>query len=440
MSEITYAVSLVNPKIRSYLMPYIDLVPWQSSIARQIISYFKENDVSGRPVSPGEIRGCLANIGVEDEVDGVVAQSLEFLNIDDDALPTFVKGFEEFFNTKHLTEYVRVWTSEGEATKIISGIKGLQEISTASIPIYNMSDLDIDEVQQQELGGMDVLPTSFDFITRATGLKGYMRSQVVMVVAAPGVGKSLFLANEVMEMLKQGYRVYWLALGDMLRMDFISRFSALYHRTDLATVQFEAKKYYTDEVRKLLANLRISCVPAGVIDSYEMKSHLDTVAAEEDFDCFVLDYDANLKSRTDNMYEEGDITYNMLSSIARPKNSTYRLVLVASQPKIQEWGKSELPKESAAESSRKQAIVDMMITIGRSPDVKIAHAGIMKVAKIRRGKEGESIFYKLTDHGSFNEISLGDYERMKTRNGNAYKDTYKKFGQGRGQVGYQFRT
>lgn len=407
-------------------MPYIGAVPWASPIAKKIIDYIEDNDIGQRHVSPAEIRGCLSNVDVQDEIDGVVSQALEFVNIDEGGIPSFIKEFEEFFNAKHLTQYVAEWTAKGGATRMVEGIKGLQEVSTSSIPIHRMSELNVDEVIKQELGGMDVLPTSFDFISRATGFKGYMRSQVVMVVAEPGTGKSLFLANEALEMLKQGYKVYWLALGDMLRIDFISRFSALYHRTDMTTVQLNAKKYYTDEVRELLKGLRISCIPSGEIDSYQMKNHVETAASDEDFDCFILDYDANLKHRSDNMYEEGDITYNTLSSIARPKGSTtYRLVMVASQPKIMYYGQSELPKESAAESSRKQAIVDMMITIGRSPHIKIAHAGIMKVAKIRRGREGESIFYKLPSHGVFEEISLNDYERMKTRDGDAYKDTYK---------------
>lgn len=229
---------------------------------------------------------------------------------------------------------------------------------------------------------------------------------------------SIFLANEVVEMLKGGMKVYWMALGDMMRYDFIIRLSALITGNGLTEVSMEPHKYWNDAIKEKCKNLRMSVLPAGQVDIHNVKNYIDNyVVTDEDFDVFILDYDSNLLQNSDNMYMSGDEIYNVMSQIARPTGKTYRLAMIASQPKIAYWEYDELPKEAAGESSRKQAIVDVMVTIGKSAAHQEHHMGVMKAAKLRRGKEGLRSYYILRDCGKFDEIPKDDYNRMRTNTG-----------------------
>jgi hypothetical protein len=214
---------------------------------------------------------------------------------------------------------------------------------------------------------------------------------------------SLFLANECVHFLKNGLKVYWVALGDMMRFDFISRLTSIVEGRRLSTLEKPELREAFGRHRELFKNLRMSVLPAGQVDAYTIKSFLETsISTEEDVDVFMLDYDANLLARSESSYIEGDIVYNTMSAISRPQGRKYRLVLIASQPKIQYWEDQELDKNSAADSSRKQAIVDIMITIGRNNDSE-DHRGTLKAAKVRRGREGIRAFYIVEECGRFKE-------------------------------------
>jgi intein/homing endonuclease len=246
---------------------------------------------------------------------------------------------------------------------------------------------------------------------------------------------SLFLLNEALNMLRQDppLKVYWLALGDMMRMDFITRMCAIHYEEELATIHLNINRYFTPEFREILRNFRFSVLPAGQIDIYSVKSFIDTyIVPDEEIDVFILDYDSNLASAGGrDMYQEGEIVYNTMTAIARPAGKKYRLCLIASQPKIQYWEMSRLPKEAASESARKQAIIDMMITIGKDP-LSEAHQGTMLIAKNRRGREGDVMHY-LLENGIFkvqedpivyhtNRKFTGDGRGTKPGNKNVFKD------------------
>lgn len=87
-------------------------------------------------------------------------------------------------------------------------------------------------------------------------------------------------------------------------------------------------------------------------------------------------------------------------------------MFAASQPKISFWEYEELPKECASDSSRKQAVIDLMVTIGVAQE-STSKCGIMKAAKVRRGKEGEKSAYHVLPYGKFEEIEREKYAIMR---------------------------
>lgn len=412
MSEISFACAYANPKIRTVIGPFLHDHKWKSPLAQQLVTIF--NDAVGEP-SIGKIRSSLSGSYLEEEVDKVVSTVKDFLVVKDDELQSVIEDFNAFYQQQRLGLILE--SGNGNAQKIISQIRDMPVVQNNSIPVVRMGEIDVDQVMEEELNGMSIIPSSMQTIRNATPWKGYLRGQLVMVVASPGSGKTLFLLNEIVEQLKEGFKVYFVALGDMMKIDFIIRISAIVTGADYLQVSMNPKQYYTKEVRDLCKNLRITTLPAGSTDMGTLHNYVESVvASDEDFDVFVMDYDANLARSSENMYADGEEIYNKLSAIARPKTGKYRVVFVASQPKIQYWEEEELPKECANESSRKQAVVDVMITIGRAQNVKEKHAGIIRVAKARRGIEGVKSPY-IVESGRFSEIESHQYKVLKTYEG-----------------------
>lgn len=422
--EITFACALANPKIRSSIGTYYNDLTWNAPMAENIVKYFLLPDVSENDFNAMEFKTFALNFALEPEVDRLMDECIEFVDQGKN-VKVFLGNFKTFYQSRFVSTLVQQHGTDVE--KLISGIERMRDINLSPIPIDRLGKLDLDTVIQEDMGDLEPIPTSFKFLREATDAKGYMRGSLAMICAPPGAGKSLFLANECVNFLKAGLKVYWLALGDMMRYDFISRLTSIASgepfRSDVATaytrlrIQFEAHK-------ELFDNLRISVLPAGQVDIYTVKSFLETsVAQEDDIDVFILDYDANLLQRGDaNSYKEGEVVYNAMSSIARPEGRKYRLAMIASQPKIQYWDDQVLDKNTASDSSRKQAIVDLMITIGRDQSKQKIHAGTMKAAKVRRGTEGIQTDYVVEPCGRFDENVDKEQMTMATTFDGTYKN------------------
>ena len=128
------------------------------------------------------------------------------------------------------------------------------------------------------------------------------------------------------------------------------------------------------------------------------------------FDQIIIDYDSNLKPASDSMYDSGGEIYDKLRAFAE-KNSS--VMLVASQPKINFYNQEVLTLESASESSRKQHIIDMMITIGRPGKLQCPVA-CMFIPKNRNGLANKKVYVYINGGTQkVQEISEEEYERQK---------------------------
>ncbi|QIG71328.1 DNA primase/helicase protein [Rhizobium phage RHph_TM39] len=414
MSEITFACALSNPTVRSAIRGHVSELNWKSKLAQQIVNFFLSKTEAN--VNPGSLRAFLGNVCLENEIDNLLVKMKDYMDAGEN-VNDILQSFGDFYANKRLTEILESNRGTG-ASEIIKRVNEIKKIESFSTPIDCLGELDIDKVMEAELGGTAILPSKFDLIKRATPWAGYLRGQVVQVVAPPGVGKSLFLANESVEMARAGAEGYFVALGDMMKIDFIVRFTSIVTGVDYYDVSLAPKKYYSDEVKNLLKKLRITVLPSGQIDPVALGEFIENkVQPAKSLDYVCVDYDSNFAKTSDSMYEEGGIVYDSLSRISRPMHAPYRLVFVASQPKTAFWNNEELPMECAAESSRKQAIIDLQITIGRSPQIKQCKAGVMKVGKARRGKVNEKSWYKVEDCGRLKEIEQSDYALLKSHEG-----------------------
>lgn len=214
-------------------------------------------------------------------------------------------------------------------------------------------------------------------------------------------GKSLILMHQAAIAANSGKRVFTLAAGDLRPSDFLTRIASMVTEIPLSEVYLDLHENMEKAKHYLKGNLDISCVPSQKVTAKEYVNYcLDRI---DDYDVFMLDYDANLATDSDSMYEAGGVLYDLLTEIT----SYNKLVFVASQPKIHTWSQEVLGLDSLNESSRKQHILDVVITLSRAKGAN--HVGIMNIAKNRRGDLASSPVI-LSSCGKFVELSQEKYQ------------------------------
>jgi hypothetical protein len=423
--EIYFATALANPRVRAAVRGHLKDIEWSSRVAQRIVEYFCLL-ADAQPYDKITLHGHLIHEFMESEIVQILNKCLEHVRTfteDTHGYQTtkILQDFQKFYNRRMATKLIRECQHDPE--KLVEAVENLQRMKFATLPLDILGDLDVDRVVEEDLGNIRYIPSSFPCVRTSCGwgwlddqqAGGYSTGQLVQVCAPPGVGKSLFLAHEVVGMMrankdldeKDKFKVYWLALGDMNKLDFIQRFTAIYRGRPINEIKRNTKLYFDDEVREAFKSVKISVVPPGHIDIHGVRYFIENSVADPTFDpqIIVIDYDANLLMNRDTMYLASEEIYNIAAAIAKPVARPGRLVFIASQPKIDFWNVCPMPKEAAAESSRKQAIIDMMITIARDPNcIEGTVVGKILVAKNRRGIEGCIGLY-LLDGGIFFNIA-----------------------------------
>ena len=226
-------------------------------------------------------------------------------------------------------------------------------------------------------------------------------------------GKSLFMIQEACAFCKQGKKVLYLALGDMNEFHFVTRIIAQQMNVSLSRASVNFDTYYQSLISNpeyaWLSNLLIQYFTPDQISCANWISFIKSRGYYDEYDVFIADYDSNFASDQE-MYQKGETTYNQLKFMSdRPG----KWVFVACQPKPAYFSEEILPLESGNESSRKQQIVDNMITISYPPtQYGVNHIGIINVPKYRGGMTG-STPYLMDKNGRFEEITVEMYNYLK---------------------------
>ena len=244
-----------------------------------------------------------------------------------------------------------------------------------------------------------------NFINAASPTGDFINSQLIAVSAPPGGGKSLYLQHQAIMACNAGKRVFYMAAGDLLKTDFLIRLSAMVNELPIRDMYIDLQNNVAKAQDYLKRNFSFACVPSQKLTAKEYVAYC--MSRSNDFDVFILDYDANLAIDADSMYEGGGILYDLLTELSRMG----KLVFVASQPKIQLWENELLGMNCLNESARKQHILDMIITISRSPKAG-NHVGLVNIAKNRRGSTGISQPYIMSTCGKMVEITKDRYQLL----------------------------
>lgn len=348
--------------------------------------------------------------------------------------------YEESFVIDKLATFIRRNNVEKTLKNLLPKLQGGSDVaieqigeelaSSLSFDIgkgtsFKLSDVDgLGDVRRDAIGS-DSNPTiikSFvEPINMSLQFKGYKPGDVVMICAEPGTGKTFFMINEGNNAALQGFNVLHLFIGDMKEYDGFIRYTSCYTgvpQDDIVAMSLEEQ---SNLIRRSNLNghfnrITVAAYSAGEITVNEMIQEVKRLqdADRVHFDLILVDYADNLIPESDSMYKSGGDIYNSLSLLATSNHST---VIVGSQPKIEYWGKEIIPKEGAAESSKKQHVIDVMVTMGKAS--KTAKIGSFFLPKVRRGDEGRLVRWRSHyDKARIEVINETDYLQEKANLGN----------------------
>lgn len=419
--EVPIACMLSNPFVRTAAMKLANKLKLNKNsdtveLTTFTLTAFFLGLEPGEFPDEGKIQAELYKRGfVSGVIEKVIEHCKRYRSSDRRNLDSYIQSYDHWIRRRLINQYLSEYAKDFEINKFLDKIVGLEQIQTSPIEVISMGELNASEVYAQEIG-QGVLPSSIDLIKQGTPQQGYLKGQVTQVAAPTGAGKTTFLFNEAIHFSTHGFKTYYLAIGDMMKSDFIVKGSAALHPEATLEKAAISHKYYTDEIKNILNNIYISVLPSKYITSKDLANFIiSDVDKHHNLDAIMIDYDANLDATEKELYQIGEEVYSALAYMARPAPGNYKAVFVASQVKPQYWRNEIIPKEGSAESSRKQAIIDLMITVSRPyPDARF-HFGIAYLAKGRRCKEGSMMYYEVNEKGLFTALSNEIYRAYKAQ-------------------------
>ena len=350
---------------------------------------------------------------------------------------------EEFANSRTV-EFIRRCKVEKSLKKIIgsmqegsvnleSALESLQEVSLMNIArkeSYNLGDIEkIPEIRREALGDSAhplIVKFFIDKVNYSFQYGGMPAGTLNMVVAPPGRGKTTLLINQGLSSAIAGHKVLHVFLGDMKKWDgqlrYLSIYTQRYNKEEGQWIGLTSKDIANlsdEEIINLMKKYNMS----GIFNNLDIMEYAaDELSANQlieeilisqktnkvHYDLIIIDYDENLKEEEDSMYKSGGQIYNKIAYFASTNKS---VVFIASQPRKEYWDKDIIPLEAASESSKKQKIIDLMITIGRP---KNSSVGTLFIAKNRRGTDGGIFRIKMDGaSGKIIHITEEEYNREK---------------------------
>lgn len=343
---------------------------------------------------------------------------------------------EEFILDK-VTQFVRSNNVKQTLQEYLPKLKSsesdnvLQELGEK---LSNSVELDVDSEQYLVLSDRDKLPevrkaavgsegssiiieSSFHAINRSLQYGGYKFGDLVAFIAPPGSGKSFCLVNEGVAAVSQGFEVFHAFIGDMSLYDgwirYASNITGIY-QDQIVKMSIEDQQKLTKDYNRLGYFDRVFLVsyPSESITVNQLIRDIGKYQSKlkKKFDMIIVDYPDNLIAENDMMYLSGGTIYNKLQGLGVKNRSA---VLIASQPKITYYGAEIIPLEGAAESSKKQQNLDLMVTLGKSYRNFPYLTGF--IPKNRRGVTGEIFRIKTEfENARMSEVSAFDYSKALT--------------------------
>lgn len=348
------------------------------------------------------------------------------LSSEDFALDRVVEFIQRVRGERAFEKFLKVF--DGKQVNIPSVVSNLADAMTVTISraeAYELSDIkDLDKIKSEALGGSQnpvIIKFFLDELNNAMQYNGFIPGTLNCVAGPPGRGKSTLLINQGLSVAQQGYKVLHIFLGDMSVFDAYVRYYSCYSgiaSKKLVGISTEdlGKLIQKSNMTGFFSNITVASYAADELTAGQLLEEIQSIQRKKKkhYDCIIVDYDENISYEDVDMYKSGGQIYNKLALFSRKNTS---VIFIASQPKQEYWSHEILPMESLSESSKKQKIIDLLITLGkpgRNSSVATIH-----LAKNRRGIEGK--IYRVSingDNAQFKHISEDDYMSTKQQERN----------------------
>ena len=299
------------------------------------------------------------------------------------------------------------YVCKNDASEFVKYIKNSNFTScdTSLFSSTNFSNLDINSILADQSKG--IIKSRYKWINDSfEPYHGFERGQIVLVVAPPSTGKSLFLMSEALYMATNGHKVLYIGLGDNKERDFVIRMGAIHTGLSFGEATENLAQVYNLLRNDLQNNLEISVNPADKISATDI---VEYVKSHPEFEVIMIDYDSNLKGASD-----GDSMYNTFGAIYGELTELSlgdKLLYIAAQPKVASWDRPVIQMSEVGESSRKQHSADVIITISRESECP-NHLHTCYIAKNRRGENTKAYAIRLSN-GRFIEIPRELYDILR---------------------------
>lgn len=241
--------------------------------------------------------------------------------------------------------------------------------------------------------------------TLSTGAFDY--GTINVITAPPGNGKTMLIMNQAVYIASQGKHTLHLAIGDLTRKQVIIRFLAIITGNTVRQIAMLSPEQFRQFISKakmkysvIFEHLHCKCILPNSLNGIELVKLIKKEQERKNihFDQIAVDYDGNIETSIstnkkgvdkDNksMYYEGADIYNLFVKFAK-ENET--VVWMLSQPKIQFWGSEKIPLEGLNDSSKKQHIVDFIMSLGKK--IKDEPKVTFFISKNRHGVSDKTIY------------------------------------------------
>lgn len=258
--------------------------------------------------------------------------------------------------------------------------------------------------------------------TLSTGAFDY--GTINVITAPPGNGKTMLIMNQAVYVASQGKHTLHLAIGDLTRKQVIIRFLAIITGNTVRQIAMLSPEQFRQFISKakmkysvIFEHLHCKCILPNSLNGIELVKLIKKEQERKNihFDQVAVDYDGNIETSIstnkkgvdkDNksMYYEGADIYNLFVKFAK-ENET--VVWMLSQPKIQFWGSEKIPLEGLNDSSKKQHIVDFIMSLGKK--IKDEPKVTFFISKNRHGVSDKTIYSNMDGSTmSFTPINTWD--------------------------------
>jgi hypothetical protein len=424
MPEIKREVELIsylaNPVVRNVVKNVARRWKFEAPLAGYLQEYYTGLSANYAP-SDAELESFLICKNCQEgDISLAALMKNTYESVQAEGTKTLVSGFFHHYRDRAFRVAVDSYNlnagtdPELAMSEMIKAVAEIHKAGSVGYEIVNYADMDMDKYIEEEMNKPEnIIKSKFNLINASTPLGGYQKGWLVQIAAPPGTLKTQFALNETVHMASQGFNIAWIALGDMNKKSMLRRIMCLVNHVNKMDLGLNVKRYWNDRVKEIASHIRFVYKPAYEVPVTSIISIVHAIETPEfPVDVVVVDYDGNFKSSGETMYERQNYIYGELHNVATDGVGTpeekFRLVFVGCQAKPEWWGKEKLGEACCAESSGKQAKVDLMITGNRNqgnPDI-----GTLNIPKNRDGDLAETK-YHLEKWGGIRGISNEEYVR-----------------------------